>query len=214
MRKRGKINDDVERYSIMRALDAVDRCDVCVIVVDAVDGVTEQDTKIAGYANDKGKGLVVAVNKWDLIDKETGTLEKYREGVLNSFNFMMFAPIVFISALTGKRVGDLFETVVNVYNESRKRISTGMLNDVLNEAVAVVQPPSDKGRRLKIYYMTQVAVAPPTFAVFCNSVKLFHFSYQRYIENRIRKNFGFEGTPIVFKLREKTERQAAEENVH
>ena len=214
MRKRGKINDDVERYSIMRALDAVDRCDVCVIVVDAVDGVTEQDTKIAGYANDKGKGLVVAVNKWDLIDKETGTLEKYREGVLNSFNFMMFAPVAFISALTGKRVGDLFETVVNVYNESRKRISTGMLNDVLNEAVAVVQPPSDKGKRLKIYYMTQVAVAPPTFAVFCNSVKLFHFSYLRYIENRIRKNFGFEGTPIVFKLREKTERQAAEENVH
>ena len=213
MRKRGRVTDDIERYSIMRSLAAVDRCDVCIVVVDAVDGVTEQDTKIAGYANDKGKAIIIAINKWDLIDKETGTYEKYRESVLNSFNFIMFAPIVFISALTGKRVDGLFDTVVSVNNEAKKRISTGMLNDVLNEAIAVVQPPSDKGRRLKIYYMTQVAVAPPTFCIFCNSSKLFHFSYQRYIENRIRKNFGFDGTPIVLKIREKDDRQAEEEGI-
>lgn len=213
MRKRGRVTENIERYSVMRALDAVDRSNVCVIVVDAADGVTEQDTKIAGYAYEKGKGLVVAVNKWDLIEKETGTYEKYRESVLSSFNFMMFAPIVFISALTGKRVPNLFEAVVNVDAENKKRVSTGMLNDVLNEAVAIVQPPSDKGRRLKIYYMTQVAVRPPTFCIFCNSVKLFHFSYLRYIENQIRKNFGFEGTPLVFKLREKNDKEAMEENV-
>ena len=213
MRKRGKVTENIERYSIIRALDAVDRCNVCVIVVDAVDGVTEQDTKIAGYANEKGKGIVIAVNKWDLIEKDTGTLEAYREKVLNSFNFIMFAPVLFISALTGQRIRNLFDTVTEVNEENRKRISTGMLNDVLNEAVAIVQPPSDKGKRLKIYYMTQVAVAPPTFCVFCNSEKLFHFSYLRYIENRLRKNFGFVGTPLVFKIREKSEKQAAEENV-
>ncbi|MBP5312605.1 MAG: ribosome biogenesis GTPase Der [Clostridia bacterium] len=213
MRKRGKISENIEHYSIIRALDAVDRSNVCVIVVDALDGVTEQDTKIAGYANEKGKGIIIAVNKWDLVDKDTGTLEAYREQVLNSFNFIMFAPILFISALTGQRVRNLFDTIVDVNNENRKRISTGMLNDVLNEAVAIVQPPSDKGRRLKIYYMTQVAVAPPTFCIFCNSEKLFHFSYLRYIENRLRKNFGFRGTPLVFKIREKSEKQAAEENV-
>ncbi|MBQ7445531.1 MAG: ribosome biogenesis GTPase Der [Clostridia bacterium] len=213
MRKRGKITENIERYSIIRALDAVDRCNVCVIVVDATDGVTEQDTKIAGYANEKGKGIIIAVNKWDLVVKDTGTLEAYREQVLNSFNFIMFAPVLFISALTGQRVRNLYDTIVDVNTENRKRISTGMLNDVLNEAVAVVQPPSDKGKRLKIYYMTQVAVAPPTFCIFCNSEKLFHFSYLRYIENRLRKNFGFQGTPLVFKIREKSEKQASEENV-
>ena len=213
MRKRGKITENIERYSIIRALDAVDRCNVCVIVVDATDGVTEQDTKIAGYANEKGKGIIIAVNKWDLVVKDTGTLEAYREQVLNSFNFIMFAPVLFISALTGQRVRNLYDTIVEVNTENRKRISTGMLNDVLNEAVAVVQPPSDKGKRLKIYYMTQVAVAPPTFCIFCNSEKLFHFSYLRYIENRLRKNFGFQGTPLVFKIREKSEKQASEENV-
>lgn len=213
MRKRGKITENIERYSIIRALDAVDRCNVCVIVVDATDGVTEQDTKIAGYANEKGKGIIIAVNKWDLVVKDTGTLEAYREQVLNSFNFIMFAPVLFISALTGQRVRNLYDTIVDVNTENRKRISTGMLNDVLNEAVAVVQPPSDKGKRLKIYYMTQVAVAPPTFCIFCNSEKLFHFSYLRYIENRLRKNFGFQGTPLVFKIREKSEKQASDENV-
>lgn len=213
MRKRGKITENIERYSIVRALDAVDRCNVCVIVIDAVDGVTEQDTKIAGYANEKGKGIIIAVNKWDLITKDTGTLEAYKLDVLNGFNFIMFAPVLFISALTGQRIRSLFDTIVEVNVENRKRISTGMLNDVLNESVAIVQPPSDKGKRLKIYYMTQVAVAPPTFCIFCNSEKLFHFSYLRYIENRLRKNFGFTGTPLVFKIREKSEKQAAEENV-
>ena len=213
MRKRGKITENIERYSIVRALDAVDRCNVCVIVIDAVDGVTEQDTKIAGYANEKGKGIIIAVNKWDLITKDTGTLEAYKLDVLNGFNFIMFAPVLFISALTGQRIRSLFDTIVEVNAENRKRISTGMLNDVLNESVAIVQPPSDKGKRLKIYYMTQVAVAPPTFCIFCNSEKLFHFSYLRYIENRLRKNFGFTGTPLVFKIREKSEKQAAEENV-
>lgn len=213
MRKRGKITENIERYSIVRALDAVDRCNVCVIVIDAVDGVTEQDTKIAGYANEKGKGIIIAVNKWDLITKDTGTLEAYKLDVLNGFNFIMFAPVLFISALTGQRIRSLFDTIVEVNAENRKRISTGMLNDVLNESVAIVQPPSDKGKRLKIYYITQVAVAPPTFCIFCNSEKLFHFSYLRYIENRLRKNFGFAGTPLVFKIREKSEKQAAEENV-
>lgn len=206
MRKRGKITDDIERYSIMRSLGAIERCDVVIMMVDAADGVTEQDTKIAGYAHDQGKACIIAVNKWDLIEKETGTLEKYKTDVYNSFNFMMYAPVVFISALSGQRVQTLFERIRFVHGEACKRISTGVLNDVLNEAVAVVQPPSDKGRRLKIFYMTQIKTQPPTFAVFCNSVKLFHFSYLRYIENQIRKNFGFEGTPIVFKLREKGEK--------
>lgn len=206
MRKRGKITDNIERYSIMRSLGAVDRSDVVIIMIDAKDGVTEQDTKIAGYAHDQGKACIIAVNKWDLIEKETGTLEKYKTDVYNSFNFMMYAPVVFISALTGKRVPSIFDTINFVNEEAAKRISTGMLNDVLNEAVAVVQPPSDKGRRLKIFYMTQIGVKPPTFAIFCNSIKLFHFSYLRYIENQIRKNFGFEGTPLVFKLRERGEK--------
>ncbi|MBO5418258.1 MAG: ribosome biogenesis GTPase Der [Clostridia bacterium] len=206
MRKRGKITDNIERYSIMRSLGAVDRCDVVIIMVDAGDGVTEQDTKIAGYAHDKGKACIIAINKWDTIEKETGTLEKYRTEVYNSFNFMMYAPVVFISALTGQRVNTIFEQIKFVHSEACKRVTTGMLNDVLNEAVAVVQPPSDKGRRLKVFYMTQIGVQPPTFAVFCNSIKLFHFSYLRYIENQIRKNFGFEGTPLVFKLRERGEK--------
>lgn len=207
MRKRGKVEEDIERYSVMRSLGAVDRCDVCVIVVDAEDGVTEQDTKIAGYAYEQGKAMVIAINKWDLIEKDTGTLEKYKEDVLNSFNFIMYCPILFISALTGKRVNTLYDTIISVKNETEKRVATGMLNDVLNEAIAVCQPPSDKGRRLKIYYMTQVGTKPPTFAIFCNSAKLFHFSYQRYLENQIRKNFGFDGTPIIFKIREKTDKQ-------
>lgn len=206
MRKRGKITDNIERYSIMRSLGAVDRSDVVIIMVDAGDGVTEQDTKIAGYAHDQGKACIIAVNKWDTIEKETGTLEKYRTDVYNSFNFMMYAPVVFISALTGQRVHTVFEQIKRVNAEASKRITTGMLNDVLNEAVAVVQPPSDKGRRLKVYYMTQIGTKPPTFAIFCNSIKLFHFSYLRYIENRIRKNFGFEGTPLVFKLRERSDK--------
>lgn len=203
MRKRGKITDDIERYSIMRSLTAVDRSDVVVIMVDAQDGVTEQDTKIAGYAHNKGKACIIAINKWDLIDKETNTMDEYKKTVQEKLGFMLYAPVVFISALTGQRVTRLYEMIKFVADQASQRISTGMLNDVLNEAVAMVQPPSDKGKRLKLYYMTQIKVKPPTFAVFVNRAELAHFSYMRYIENRIRQNFGFEGTPIVFKIREK-----------
>ena len=205
MRKRGKITDNIERYSTMRSLTAIDRCDVVVMMVDAVEGVTEQDTKIAGYAHDQGKACVIAINKWDLVEKDTGTLEKYRTNVYESFNFMMYAPVVFISAKSGQRVNKLLENIKFAADQAALRVSTGMLNDVLNEAVAIVPPPSDKGRRLKIFYMTQIKVKPPTFVIFCNSVKLFHYSYLRYIENQIRKNFGFEGTPIVFKIHEKND---------
>ncbi len=203
MRKRGKITDNIERYSIMRSLTAVDRSDVVVIMIDAQDGVTEQDTKIAGYAHNKGKACIVAINKWDLIDKETNTMDEYKKTVQDKLGFMLYAPVVFISALTGQRVTKLYEMIKFVADQAAQRISTGMLNDVLNEAVAMVQPPSDKGKRLKLYYMTQIKVKPPTFAVFVNRADLAHFSYMRYIENRIRENFGFEGTPIVFKIREK-----------
>ena len=205
MRKRGRITDNIERYSIMRSLTAVDRADVVVIVIDARDGVTEQDTKIAGYAHDQGKAAVIAVNKWDLIEKETGTLEKFKKEVNDKLSFMLYAPVVFISALTGQRVPKLIETARKAAESASYRVPTGMLNDVLGEAIAVNQPPSDKGRRLKIYYMTQIKVKPPTFAIFCNSMKLFHFSYQRYLENQLRSNFGFEGTPIILKIREKGE---------
>lgn len=203
MRKRGKVTDNIERYSIMRSLTAVDRSDVVVIMIDAQDGVTEQDTKIAGYAHNKGKACIVAINKWDLIDKETNTMDEYKKTVQDKLGFMLYAPVVFISALTGQRVTKLYEMIKFVADQAAQRISTGMLNDVLNEAVAMVQPPSDKGKRLKLYYMTQIKVKPPTFAVFVNRANLAHFSYMRYIENRIRENFGFEGTPIVFKIREK-----------
>jgi len=206
MRKRGRVTEDIERYSVMRALAAVDRCDVIIMVIDALEGVTEQDSKIAGYAHDKGKSSIVVVNKWDLVEKETNTMNKTKDSINNGLPFMMYAPILFTSALTGQRVDKVFEMVDFVANQAALRITTGMLNDVLNEAIALVQPPSDKGKRLKIYYMTQIKVKPPIFAVFCNSKKLFHYSYLRYIENQIRKNFGFEGAPIVFKIREKGEK--------
>ena len=205
MRKRGKITDNIERYSTMRSLTAIDRSDVVVIMVDAQDGVTEQDTKIAGYAHNQGKAIIVAVNKWDLIEKDTKTMDQFRTAVMEKFNFMMYAPVVFISALTGQRVAKLYEMIVKVSQEASKRISTGMLNDVLTEAITAVQPPSDKGKRLKVYYMTQIKVKPPTFVIKCNKKDLFHYSYQRYLENQLRKSFGFEGTPIIFKLREKDE---------
>ena len=208
MRKRGKITDNIERYSTMRSLTAVDRCDVVVIMIDAVDGVTEQDTKIAGYAHNKGKACIIAINKWDLIEKDAKTTEEYRKTVQDKFSFMLYAPILFISALTGQRIAKLYEMIKFVADQAALRVSTGMLNDVLNEAVAMVQPPSDKGKRLKIYYMTQIKVKPPTFAVFVNKADLFHFSYMRYLENRLRQNFGFEGTPIVFKVREKENGEA------
>lgn len=203
MRKRGKITDQIERYSTMRSLTAIDRSDVVVLMIDAEDGVTEQDTKIAGYAHNKGKACIIAVNKWDLVIKDSKTAEEYRKSVQEKLGFMLYAPVIFISALTGQRVDKLYEMIRFVADQASFRVSTGMLNDVLNEAVAMVQPPSDKGKRLKIFYMTQIKVKPPTFAVFVNKADLFHFSYMRYLENRLRENFGFEGTPIVFKVREK-----------
>ncbi len=204
IRRKSKINESIERYSIIRSWTAVERADVCVIIIDAQDGVTEQDTKIAGYAHDNGKASIIVVNKWDLIEKSTGTLEEYRKTVLEKLGFMTYAPVLFISAMTGQRVQKLFELINYVANQASLRISTGMLNDLVNEAIAMVQPPSDKGKRLKIYYMTQAGVKPPTFVIFINDKELMHYSYERYLENQLRKSFGFEGTPIKFLLREKS----------
>ncbi len=206
IRKKKKVEEAVEKYSVIRSYMAVERADVCVIMLDAADGVTEQDTKIAGYANEQGKALVIAVNKWDSIEKETNTMENLRKDIAHELAFISFAPIVFISALEGQRLPQLMEAIRDAYEENKRRISTGMLNDVLNEATARVQPPSDKGRRLKIYYMTQASTQPPTFVFFVNRKDLFHFSYQRYLENRIRDTFGFKGTPIRFIIRERGEK--------
>ncbi len=206
IRKKKKVEDAVEKYSVIRSYMAVERADVCVIMLDAAEGVTEQDTKIAGYANDQGKALVVAVNKWDSIEKETNTMERLRADIQHELAFMSFAPIVFISALEGQRLPQLMRAVKEAYEENKRRISTGMLNDVLNDATARVQPPSDKGKRLKIFYMTQASTQPPTFVFFVNRKDLFHFSYQRYLENRIRDTFGFKGTPIRFIIRERGEK--------
>ena len=206
MRKRGKINENVERYSVVRALNAVDRADACIILVDATEGITEQDTKIAGYAHDSGKACVIAVNKWDLVEKETNTMNNFKNKVKDGFNFMMYAPSIFISAKTGQRIDQLFEMVNSAVAENSKRISTGLLNDVINEAIAMVQPPSDKGKRLKIYYATQASVKPPTFILFVNNAELAHYSYIRYLENQLRAKFGFEGTPIKFIVREKAKK--------
>ncbi|MBQ3225934.1 MAG: ribosome biogenesis GTPase Der [Clostridia bacterium] len=203
MRKRGKIDDTIERYSVIRSLAAVDRADVCIIVIDATQGVTEQDSKIAGYAHDQGKASIIAVNKWDLVEKETNTMKHFRDRVMEELPFMMYAPVHFISALTGQRVDRLFDLVKYVREQNTMRIKTGMLNDVLNEATSKVQPPSDKGKRLKIYYMTQASTCPPTFVVFVNNKELMHFSYLRYLENQIRGVFGLEGTPVKFIIRER-----------
>jgi GTP-binding protein len=182
---------------------AVDRADVCVIMLDAVEGFTEQDSRIAGYAHEKGKASIVAVNKWDLVEKETGTMAEYTEKLKQDFSFMSYVPFLFISAKTGQRTDKLFPLIKQVYEQNGLRVTTGMLNDVLSYAVARVQPPSDKGRRLKIYYMTQASTRPPTFVVFVNRADLFHFSYQRYIENQIRTTFGLEGTPVKMVVRER-----------
>ncbi len=207
IRRKSKITESIEKYSIIRSWTAVERADVCLIMIDAVDGVTEQDTKIAGYAHDQGKASIIIVNKWDLVEKETGTLEEYRKVVMEKLGFMTYAPVMFISAKTGQRVDKIFELIKFVANQAAFRISTGMLNDLINEAVSMVQPPSDKGKRLKIYYMTQSGVKPPTFIIFVNNMELMHYSYQRYIENHLRKSFGFEGTPIKFFLRQKGDEQ-------
>ncbi|AEY66704.1 ribosome biogenesis GTPase Der [Clostridium sp. BNL1100] len=198
IRKRSKINETIEKYSTIRSWTAIERADVCLIMIDAEDGVTEQDTKIAGYAHQQGKASIIVINKWDLIEKQTGTLEEYRKVVHEKLGFMTYAPVLFISAKTGQRVNKIYELIKFVADQAAFRISTGMLNDLINEAVAMVQPPSDKGKRLKIYYMTQAGIKPPSFVVFVNDLELFHYSYERYLENQLRKNFGFEGTPIRF----------------
>ncbi|MBQ7108892.1 MAG: ribosome biogenesis GTPase Der [Clostridia bacterium] len=203
MRKRGKISEDVERYSVVRALSAVERADVCLIMVDAEEGVTEQDTKIAGYAHEQGKASIIVVNKWDIVEKETNTMNNFKLRIKEGFNFMMYAPSAFISAKTGQRVDTLFDMIKSALAQNSKRISTGLLNDVINEAIAMVQPPSDKGKRLKIYYATQASVKPPTFILFVNNAELAHYSYVRYLENQLRAKFGFEGTPLKFIIREK-----------
>ena len=207
IRRKSKVDERVEKFSVMRAQLAIERADVCVIMIDAREGVTEQDTKIAGLAHEAGKASIVVVNKWDLVEKETGTMEKMRKDVMRDLSFMSYAPILFISALTGQRTERLFELINFVNDQSNMRISTGMLNDVLADAQARVQPPTDKGRRLKIYYMTQTGIKPPNFVIFCNSRELFHFSYQRYLENQIRSVFGLEGTPVRIVIRQKGDKE-------
>ena len=207
IRRKSKVDEKIEKFSVMRSQLAVERADVCIIMIDARDGVTEQDTKIAGLAHESGKACIVAVNKWDLVDKETGTMEKMRKDIMHDLSFMSYAPIIFISAATGQRTEKLFELINFVNDQSNMRISTGMLNNVLADAQARVQPPTDKGRRLKIYYMTQTGIKPPNFVIFCNSRELFHFSYQRYIENQLRTVFGLEGTPIRIVIRQKGDKE-------
>ena len=207
IRRKSKVDERVEKFSVMRAQLAIERADVCLIMIDARDGVTEQDTKIAGLAHDEGKASIIVVNKWDLVDKETGTMEKMRKDIMRDLSFMSYAPIVFISAMTGQRTDRIFELINFANDQTNMRISTGMLNNVLADAQARVQPPTDKGRRLKIYYMTQTGIKPPNFVIFCNSRELFHFSYQRYIENQIRAVFGLEGTPVRIVIRQKGDKE-------
>ncbi|MDB8801975.1 ribosome biogenesis GTPase Der [Romboutsia sp. 1001216sp1] len=203
IRKKSKIYETVEKYSVIRSMAAVDRADVVMIVIDAAEGITEQDTKVAGIAHDEGKGCIFVVNKWDLIEKDNKTLGNYTKEIREKFPFMMYAPVLFVSAKTNQRMNKILETAEFVANENAKRVSTSALNDVIGEAVMLNQPPSDKGKRLKIYYGSQTGVKPPKFTLFINDKQLTHFSYQRYLENKIRENFGFEGTPIHFEYREK-----------
>ena len=206
LRRKSKVNESIEKFSIMRTLLAVERSDVCILMIDALEGVTEQDAKIAGEAHEAGKGIIIVVNKWDEYQKETGTLEKYKKAVYEKLAYLTYAPILFISAKTGQRVNKLYEIINEVAKQNSIRISTAMLNQVINEAIAVVQPPTDKGRRLKILYITQATTKPPTFVIFVNSKKLFHFSYQRYLVNQLRKEFGLNGTPIRIIIREKLDK--------
>lgn len=203
VRKKSKVKESIEKFSIMRTLLAIERADVCLLLIDALEGVTEQDTKIAGEAHEAGKGVIIVVNKWDEYEKETGTLEKYKKEVYAKLAYLSYAPIIFISAKTGQRVDKLFGMINEVAKQNSIRISTSLLNQVINEAIAIVQPPTDKGRRLKILYITQASIKPPTFIIFVNSKQLFHFSYQRYLVNQIRKEFGLEGTPVRVIVREK-----------
>ena len=207
IRKKSKVNESIEKFSIMRSLLAIERADVCLMLIDATEGVTEQDTKIAGEAHEAGKGVIIVINKWDEIEKETGTLENYKKEVYNKLGYLTYAPMLFISAKTGQRVDKLFDLINKVAENNAMRVSTSMLNQVINEAIAVVQPPTDKGRRLKILYATQASTKPPTFVIFVNNKELFHFSYERYLVNQIRTNFGLEGTPIRVISREKGDKE-------
>lgn len=205
LRRKARVEDQIEKYSVLRAQMAIERSNVCVIMIDGVEGFTEQDSKVAGLAMEQGKACIIAVNKWDAVAKDSYTMDSYRKKLMNDFSFMPYAPIIFISAKTGQRIDRLFELIRFVYEQNNMRISTGKLNDILADATARVQPPTDKGKRLKIYYMTQASTAPPTFVCFCNNKELFHFSYQRYLENQIRSIFGLEGTPVRFVIRERGE---------
>ena len=206
LRRKSKVDDAIEKYSVIRARMAVERAQVCVIMIDAVEGFTEQDSKVAGIAHDLGKACIIAVNKWDAVEKDGNTMDKYRKKLMNDFSFMSYAPIIFISAKTGQRIERLYELIKYVDSQNAMRISTGKLNDILAAATARVQPPTDKGKRLKIYYMTQASTRPPTFVSFVNRKELFHFSYQRYLENQIREVFGLEGTPVRFVIREREDK--------
>ena len=207
MRKKSKVDDRIEKFSVLRATMAIERADVCLILVDANEGVTEQDTKVAGLAHEAGKACIIVVNKWDAIEKDDKTMDHMRQDIRRDLSYMTYAPIVFISALTGQRVDRLFDLINYVNDQASLRITTGMLNTVLADAAARVQPPTDKGRRLKIYYMTQIGIKPPHFVCFCNDAKLFHFSYQRYLENQIRSTFGLEGTPVRLTIRQKSDKE-------
>ena len=207
MRRKSKVDDAIEKYSNLRSINAIDRADVCLIMIDANDGLTEQDTKIAGLAHEAGKASIIVVNKWDLVEKDTNTMDEMTKQIRNGLSFMPYAPVLFISAMTGQRVDRLYELINYVNEQSALRITTGMLNNVLEDAMARVQPPTDKGRRLKIYYMTQTGVKPPHFVIFCNDARLFHFSYQRYLENQIRGVFGLDGTPIRITIRQKGDKE-------
>ena len=207
MRKKSRVDEAIERYSVLRAQMAIERADVCLILIDAQEGVTEQDTKVAGMAHEAGKASIIVVNKWDLIEKDGKTMDRMREDIRRDLGYMTYAPILFISAMTGQRVERLFELIQYVNNQAATRITTGMLNSVLADAQTRVQPPTDKGRRLKIYYMTQAGIKPPHFICFCNDARLFHFSYQRYLENQIRSVFGLEGTPIRMTIRQKGDKE-------
>ena len=207
MRRKSKVDDAIERYSNLRTVSAIERADVCLILVDAQEGVTDQDTKIAGLAHEAGKASIIVVNKWDAVEKDTNTMAKMTEEVRRDLAYMTYAPVAFLSALTGQRVDRIFEEINAVSNAAAMRITTGMLNNILEDAMARVQPPSDKGRRLKIYYMTQAGVKPPHFVIFCNDARLFHFSYQRYLENQIRSVFGLVGTPVRITIRQKGDKE-------
>ena len=206
IRRKSKVDEQIERYSVIRAYAAVDRSDVCIIMIDGLEGISEQDSKIAGFVHESGKAAIVVVNKWDIVEKETNTMKNYKLDILDTLAFMQYAPVHFISAKTGSRVDAVFDMIKNVAEQNSRRITTGMLNDVIGEATAKVQPPSDKGKRLRIYYATQASAQPPTFVIFVNKAELFHFSYQRYLENQLRAAFGFEGTPIRFIIRERGEK--------